>query len=98
MEGGGIGTITHFDFEAMVNSLLSDPCIAASLLINWKNPNEGVSHGSSTIGDIHTACDRAHCDEGGKSRLSLEPMLFNLAIIPQELRVHEWAYGGRLDI
>ncbi len=54
MEGGGIGTITHFDFEAMVHSLLSDPRIAASLLINWKNPNEGVSHGSSTIGDIHT--------------------------------------------
>jgi hypothetical protein len=116
MEGGGIGTITHFDFEAMVHSLLSDPRIAASLLINWKNPNEGVSHGSSTIGDIHTgkwfrntqkrmcteqndllcpiilACDRAHCDEGGKSRLSLEPMLFTLAIIPQELRVHEWAW------
>eukprot|EP00978_Attheya_sp_CCMP212_P034115 scaffold141505_cov55-Attheya_sp.AAC.1 len=87
MEGGGMGTITHFDFEAMVHSLLSDPRISASLLINWENPNEGVSHSSSTI-----ACDRAHCDEGGKSRLSLEPMLFTLAIIPQELRVHEWAW------
>eukprot|EP00978_Attheya_sp_CCMP212_P008351 scaffold19648_cov30-Attheya_sp.AAC.1 len=69
MEGCGIGTITHFDFEAMVYSLLSDPRIAASLLINWKNPNEGVSHGSSTIGDIHTAYDRAHCDEGDHSSL-----------------------------
>jgi hypothetical protein len=44
------------------------------------------------LGPIILASDRAHCDEGGKSRLSLEPMLFTLAIIPQELRVHEWAW------
>ena len=117
MEGGGLGTITHFDFEAMVHSLLADPRIAKSLIINWENPNEGVGNKASPdVGDIHTgkwfhntqkrmctdrndllcpiilACDRAHCDEGGKSRLSLEPMLFTLAIIPQELRVYEWAW------
>jgi hypothetical protein len=116
MEGGGVGCVTHFDFEAMVHSLLSDPRISSRLLINLDNPSEGVSHDSTKIGDVHTgewfqktqkrmcteqndllcpiilACDRSHCDEGGKSRLSLEPMLFTLAIIPQELRVHDWAW------
>jgi hypothetical protein len=41
---------------------------------------------------IILACDQAHCDEGWKSRLSLEPMLLTLAIIPQELRTQPWAW------
>jgi hypothetical protein len=116
LEGGGLGHVTHFNFEAMLKSLLSDPRIRDSLIVNWDNPSKGVRRDQSHVSDIHTAkwfhntqkrmctepnhllcpiilaCDRAHCDEGGKSRLSLEPMLFSLAIIPQELRTQSWAW------
>eukprot|EP00978_Attheya_sp_CCMP212_P024611 scaffold77587_cov39-Attheya_sp.AAC.1 len=118
LEGGGLGHITHFNFEAMLNSLLSDPRIRDSLIIvNWDNPSKGVRRDPSHVSNVHTAkwffqtqkrmctepdhllcpiilaCDRAHCDKGGKSRLSLEPMLFTLAIIPQELRTQpSWAW------
>ena len=116
LEGGGLGTITHFEFESMVKSLISDPRILESLIINWENPSKAVASDKSELSDVHTgswfhntrkkmctelnhalspiifACDRAHCDEGGKSRLSLEPLLFTLAIIPEALRVHEWAW------
>eukprot|EP00978_Attheya_sp_CCMP212_P002242 scaffold4612_cov35-Attheya_sp.AAC.2 len=116
LEGGGLGHITHFNFEAMLNSLLSDPRIRDSLIVNWDNPSKGVRRDPSHVSDVHTAkwffqtqkrmctepdhllcpiilaCDRAHCDEGGKSRLSLESMLFTLAIIPQELRTQSWAW------
>eukprot|EP00978_Attheya_sp_CCMP212_P033410 scaffold134661_cov37-Attheya_sp.AAC.1 len=64
--------------QAMVHSLVSNPHIAESLIINWENPNEGVSNTASQIGGICTACDQAHCDEGG--------------ITPQELRTKEWAW------
>eukprot|EP00978_Attheya_sp_CCMP212_P018020 scaffold48838_cov66-Attheya_sp.AAC.2 len=116
LEGGGLGHITHFNFEAMLKSLLSDPRIRDSLIVNYDNPSKGVHHDSSHVSNVHTAkwfiqtqkrmctepdhllcpinlaCDRAHCDEGGKSRLLLEPMLFTLAIIPQELRTQPWAW------
>ena len=116
MEGGGVSTLTHFNFRAMLLSLLSDPRIYNNLIINWDNPNKSVHYNSSEVSDVHTgqwfkntqqemciehnhilcplilACDRAHCDEGDKNRLSLEPMLFTLAIIPQELRTKEWAW------
>ena len=49
MEGDGLGTITHFDFEAMVHSLLSDPHIAKSLIINRENPNERGQQRGITI-------------------------------------------------
>eukprot|EP00978_Attheya_sp_CCMP212_P031054 scaffold116061_cov62-Attheya_sp.AAC.1 len=42
LEGGGLGLIIHFNFEAMLNSLLSDPRIRDSLIVNWDNPSKGV--------------------------------------------------------
>eukprot|EP00978_Attheya_sp_CCMP212_P021993 scaffold64917_cov35-Attheya_sp.AAC.2 len=55
LEGGGLGHITHFNFEAMLNSLLSDPRIRDSLIANWDNPSKGVRRDPSHVSDVHTA-------------------------------------------
>eukprot|EP00978_Attheya_sp_CCMP212_P030396 scaffold111554_cov64-Attheya_sp.AAC.1 len=55
LEGGGLDHITHFNFEAMLNSLLSDPRIRDSLIVNWDNPSKGVRRDPSHVSDVHMA-------------------------------------------
>ena len=49
-------------------------------------------HGRDVLCGVLLGNDRTHCEKGQTARLSLEPVIFSLTIIPQWLRQHPFAW------